>query len=90
VRGLAHITGGGIVGNLDRVLPDGTGALVDPASWERPAVFGWLAENGVGEDELRRVFNIGIGYCAIVPPTDVGDDDLVIGEIVPGSGVSWL
>ena len=89
IRGLAHITGGGIAGNLDRVLPRGIGAIVDPASWSRPAVFEWLAENGVAEDELRRVFNIGIGYCAVVPPADVGGDDLVIGEIVSGSGVSW-
>jgi phosphoribosylformylglycinamidine cyclo-ligase len=89
VRGLAHVTGGGIAGNLDRVLPVGAGAIVDPAAWRRPAVFDWLAEHGVAEDELRRVFNIGIGYCAIIPPADVGDDDLVIGEIVRGSGVSW-
>ena len=84
VRGLAHVTGGGIAGNLARVLPDGLGAVVDPAAWERPEVFGWLAENGVAEDELRRVFNIGIGYCAVVPAADVRDGDLVIGEIVRG------
>ena len=66
VRALAHVTGGGIAGNLARVLPDGVGAVVDPEAWERPEVFGWLAEQGVAEDELRRVFNIGIGYCAIV------------------------
>ena len=90
VRGLAHVTGGGIAGNLVRVLPDGLGAVVDPAAWERPEVFGWLAENGVAEDELRRVFNIGIGYCAIIPPADVEDGDLVIGKIVRSSGVAWL
>jgi phosphoribosylformylglycinamidine cyclo-ligase len=71
------------------VLPDGLGAVVDPAAWERPEVFGWLTENGVAEDELRHVFNIGIGYCAIISPADVEDDDLVIGKIVRGSGVSW-
>ena len=89
VRGLAHVTGGGIAGNLARVLPDGLGAVVDPGAWERPEVFGWLAENGVAEDELRRVFNIGIGYCAVIPPADVQAGDLVIGEIVPGAGVAW-
>jgi len=89
VRGLAHITGGGIAGNLVRVLPDGVGAVVDPASWERPEVFRWLAENGVAEDELRRVFNIGIGYCAVIPAADVQSDDLVIGAIGHGSGVTW-
>ena len=55
----------------------------------RPTVFGWLAENGVAEDELRRVFNIGIGYCAVIPPADVQDGDLVIGKVIRGSGVAW-
>jgi phosphoribosylformylglycinamidine cyclo-ligase len=71
------------------VLPDGLGAVVDPGSWERPEVFAWLAANGVEEDELRRVFNIGIGYCAVVPAVDAEPDDLVIGRIVEGSGVVW-
>jgi lipoprotein signal peptidase len=58
---------GGIAGNLARALPSGLGAVVDPAAWQRPPVFGWLADEGVTEDELRRVFNIGIGYCAVIP-----------------------
>ena len=78
VRGLAHITGGGILGNLSRILPDGLRADLDWSSWERPPVFGWLARH-VAEDELRRVFNLGIGYVAVVP--DPGDA-LVIGTIV--------
>jgi phosphoribosylformylglycinamidine cyclo-ligase len=89
VRALAHITGGGIVGNLARALPDGLGAVVDAAAWERPAVFGWLARHGVAEDELRRVFNIGIGFCAIVPAADVQAGDLVVGDVEPGEGVRW-
>jgi phosphoribosylformylglycinamidine cyclo-ligase len=90
VHALAHVTGGGIAGNLARVLPDGLGAVVDPAAWERPKVFDWLAERGVAEDELRRVFNIGIGYCAVIPPADVADGDVVIGRIVSGvEGVEW-
>jgi phosphoribosylformylglycinamidine cyclo-ligase len=90
VRGLAHITGGGIAGNLARVLPEGLGAVVDPSAWERPPVFGWLADQGLSEDELRRVFNIGIGYCAVVPAADVGHGDLVIGRVAAGSeGVTW-
>jgi phosphoribosylformylglycinamidine cyclo-ligase len=89
VRGLAHVTGGGIAGNLRRVLPGGLGAVVDPASWERPEVFAWLAESGVAEDELRRVFNVGIGYCAVVAPSDVAGGDLVIGRVERGSGVRW-
>jgi len=90
VRALAHITGGGIVGNLARALPAGIGAVVDAAAWERPDVFTWLAANGVPEDELRSVFNIGIGYCAVVSASDVRDGDLVIGHIEAGTqGVEW-
>jgi phosphoribosylformylglycinamidine cyclo-ligase len=77
VRALAHVTGGGIFGNLERVLPDGLHANIDWDSWERPAVFHWLARH-VDEDELRRVFNLGIGFCAVV--SDAGDE-LVIGRI---------
>ena len=89
MRALAHVTGGGIAGNLGRVLPNGVGAVVDPSAWERPEVFQWLADNGVAEDELRRVFNIGIGYCAVIPAADVRDEDLVIGQVVAGGGVAW-
>jgi phosphoribosylformylglycinamidine cyclo-ligase len=90
VRALAHVTGGGIAGNLARVLPDGVGAVIDPASWTRPDVFAWLAGHGVAEDELRRVFNIGIGYCAVVPEGDVHPTDVVIGRLESGiDGVEW-
>jgi phosphoribosylformylglycinamidine cyclo-ligase len=73
----AHVTGGGILGNLSRVVPDGLRAELDWDSWERPPVFEWLARH-VDEAELRRVFNLGIGFVAVVP--DPGDD-LVIGRI---------
>jgi phosphoribosylformylglycinamidine cyclo-ligase len=90
VLALAHVTGGGIAGNLPRALPDGLGAVVDPAAWERPPVFSWLAEHGVAEEELRRVFNLGIGYCAVVRPADVTAADLVIGRVEAGvDGVAW-
>ncbi len=79
-HGLAHVTGGGILGNLERVLPDGLRAEIDWSSWQRPAVFEWLARH-VAEDELRRVFNLGIGYLAVMP--DPGDE-LVIGRIARG------
>ena len=79
VRALAHVTGGGILGNLSRVLPAGVEARIDWDSWERPPVFAWLTERGVEEDELRRVFNVGIGMCAVVPEAPVGT--LVIGEL---------
>ena len=78
VRALAHVTGGGIAGNLARVLPTGLVAELDWDAWERPPVFRWLARH-VAEDELRRVFNLGIGFCAIVP--EARPRDLVIGRI---------
>jgi phosphoribosylformylglycinamidine cyclo-ligase len=80
VKALAHVTGGGILGNLERVLPDGVEARIDWDAWERPPVFGWLAEQGVAEDELRRVFNLGVGMCAVVPEAPAGST--VIGELV--------
>jgi phosphoribosylformylglycinamidine cyclo-ligase len=84
VRALAHVTGGGIMGNLPRVLPPGVAAEIDWAAWERPPVFAWLAERGVEEEELRRVFNCGIGMCAVVPESDAGDAT-VIGRLVPSA-----
>jgi phosphoribosylformylglycinamidine cyclo-ligase len=77
-HGLAHVTGGGIEGNLERIVPDGLRAEIDWDGWERPPVFQWLARH-VPEDELRCVFNLGIGYCAVV--ADPGEH-LVIGRII--------
>jgi phosphoribosylformylglycinamidine cyclo-ligase len=78
VRGLAHITGGGILGNVSRVVPGGLRAELDWSAWTRPPVFEWLARH-VDEAELRQVFNLGIGFVAVVP--DPGDSR-VIGTIV--------
>jgi phosphoribosylformylglycinamidine cyclo-ligase len=75
---LAHVTGGGIEGNLARVLPDDLHARIDWDAWERPPVFGWLARH-VAEDELRRVFNLGIGYLAVVREPEPGE--LFVGRI---------
>jgi len=77
-RAFAHVTGGGIEGNLGRVVPDGLRARIDWDAWERLPVFEWLGRH-VAEEEAQRVFNLGIGYCAVV--SDPGDD-LVIGRIV--------
>jgi phosphoribosylformylglycinamidine cyclo-ligase len=79
VKALAHVTGGGLLGNLARVLPDGVGVQIDWDSWERPAVFRWLAEHDVQEEEARRVFNLGIGLVAVVAEAPAGA--LVIGEL---------
>ncbi|HVR13707.1 MAG TPA: phosphoribosylformylglycinamidine cyclo-ligase [Gaiellaceae bacterium] len=75
----AHVTGGGIAGNVERVVPDGLRSTIDWDAWPRPPVFDWLARH-VDEEEMRRVFNLGIGFCAVV--RDPGED-LVIGRIEP-------
>ena len=80
VKALAHVTGGGILGNLTRVLPDGVGVELDWESWERPPVYAWLDERGVDEEEQRRVFNLGIGMCAVVPEADAAAGT-VIGKL---------
>jgi phosphoribosylformylglycinamidine cyclo-ligase len=79
VKALAHVTGGGLLGNLSRVLPEGVHAQIDWEAWERPPVFAWLAERGVTEEEARRVFNLGIGLCAVVAEAPRGS--LVIGRL---------
>ncbi len=73
----AHVTGGGIEDNLRRVIPDELELRIDWDAWERPPVFEWLGRHA-DEQELRRVFNLGIGYCAVVP---AGTDGLVIGRV---------
>jgi phosphoribosylformylglycinamidine cyclo-ligase len=72
VKGLAHITGGGITGNVPRMLPEGTQAAIRRGSWQRPGLFDWLQQKGnVAEDEMHRVFNCGIGMVLAVAPEDV-------------------
>jgi phosphoribosylformylglycinamidine cyclo-ligase len=78
-KAFAHVTGGGILGNLARVLPPRVHAELDWESWPRQPVFVWLARH-VEEDELRRVFNLGIGWCAVVAEALPGET--VIGRIV--------
>jgi phosphoribosylformylglycinamidine cyclo-ligase len=80
VKALAHITGGGVLGNLTRVLPDGVAAEVEWDAWERPPVYAWLDERGVDEEEQRRVFNLGIGMCAVVPAPDA-EAGTVVGRL---------
>lgn len=93
LRGLAHITGGGLPGNLNRALAPGADAVLDPGAWHRPAVFRWLQDlGGIAEDEMRRVFNLGIGFCVLVPGAEADavlgllPDARRIGEVVPGGG----
>ncbi|MDP9256289.1 MAG: AIR synthase-related protein, partial [Actinomycetota bacterium] len=100
VRAMAHITGGGLPGNLPRVLPTGLAARVDERRWTAPAVFGWIAGLGVERDEMRRVFNGGLGYVAVVPAGEAaaalaacdgaGYEAWHVGEVVPGEGVEYV
>jgi len=97
VHSVAHITGGGLPGNLNRVIGDAADAVIDPSSWEPPRIFGELARIGdVEVDEMRRVFNLGVGMVVAVPPGSVaeatavldghGSAARVIGEVVAGTG----
>ncbi len=71
VRAVAHITGGGIVGNLPRVLPAGVDAHLERSAWEVPRVFTEVQHRGeIGDDEMARVFNLGLGMVVVVPPED--------------------
>ncbi len=98
VHGMAHITGGGIPGNLARQFPAGRGAEIDTTAWERQPVFGWLASLGVEDDEMWRVFNMGLGFACVVASesTDValkalergGTPGFVVGKVVEGDGVT--
>lgn len=71
IKGMAHITGGGLIENVPRVLPEGVQARIDGASWTRPAIFDWLEEKGnIDRHEMHRVFNNGIGMVVIVKAED--------------------
>jgi phosphoribosylformylglycinamidine cyclo-ligase len=99
VRGMAHVTGGGLPGNLPRAL-GGLGARLDASSWEEPAVFALIRALGsVPEDEMRQVFNLGVGFCAVMPADEaergletlrgVGCAAWRIGEVVEGGGIGF-
>ena len=101
VVGIAHITGGGLVENIPRVLPDGLAARLDTRAWRRPAIFDWLQQHGgIADAEMWRTFNCGVGLVVILPAaradeaiarlTEAGESVFHIGEIVPrgdGPGV---
>ena len=98
VHAIAHVTGGGIPGNVARVLPAHLDAVVDRSSWERPPIFGEIQRlGGVGDDEMARVFNLGIGMIVAVPAgrsafaaldvlRDKGHRAVEIGVVTPGTG----
>ena len=81
IVGMAHITGGGLEENTNRIMPEGLKAQIDWGTWERPDVFNKIQQAGeIGEYEMRRVFNCGIGYVLIIPPEI--DYGIQIGEVV--------
>jgi len=99
VRAMSHITGGGLPGNLPRVLPRGSVARVRPAAWNRPAIFNLIQERGkVSEDEMRRTFNLGVGLVIVVDAAQAqnvsaaleaaGESPFRMGEIVAGESES--
>jgi phosphoribosylformylglycinamidine cyclo-ligase len=101
VKGLAHITGGGLPGNVNRVLPAGTAARIDTSTWQAPPVFAEIARLGeVDSDEMYATFNMGIGLVAVVDPADAdtalatladaGHHATVIGAITDGDGTVTL
>ena len=97
LRGMAHITGGGVTDNLPRCFPEGVSAVIDTQSWKLPPVFQWLQQAGnVSDDEMRRVFNCGVGFMMVVPRLKA-DDTLaklvklklkpwIAGQIIKGDG----
>ena len=97
VTGMAHITGGGLAGNLCRALPEHVDAIIDADAWDVPPVFPFLQEQGgVNDEEMDRVFNMGVGYCLIVRPTfadsiakrleKLGERVYHLGKITKGKG----
>jgi phosphoribosylformylglycinamidine cyclo-ligase len=100
IKGIAHITGGGLPGNVPRILPEGCKCRIRRDAWERPAVFRIIQETRVPEDDMWNTFNMGIGMVLIVPPQHVGplmqeaarigDPAFLIGDIVTGQGVELV
>ncbi len=97
VHALAHITGGGLPGNVERILPPLADAHIDPATWQRPAVFDWLQQAGrIADGEMYRTFNCGIGMVVVLPRAETdratqllresGETAQVIGEVRAGTG----
>ncbi|MEW6107207.1 MAG: AIR synthase-related protein, partial [Bacillota bacterium] len=97
IRGMAHITGGGLVDNPPRMLPPGLGLRLRTGSWPVPPIFGLIQRLGnVDQREMMRTFNMGIGFVIAVRPGDVaralevlqaaGERSYVVGEVIPGNG----
>ncbi|SEM79262.1 phosphoribosylformylglycinamidine cyclo-ligase [Palleronia pelagia] len=100
VRGLAHITGGGLTENLPRILPEGLGARIDLSAMPLPPVFAWMRDaGGIADAEMLKTFNCGIGMVVVAAPDraedlarlliDAGERVVPLGTVEPGQGVSY-
>jgi phosphoribosylformylglycinamidine cyclo-ligase len=92
LHAMAHITGGGLTDNIPRVLPEGLGVRIDLRAWSLPPVFRYIRRKGsVPEADMLRTFNLGVGMVVMVAPENAAriPGGFVIGEVVPGSGVSY-
>jgi len=97
VRGMAHITGSGLPGNIPRVLPENCSAVLNKKSWPRPKVYGWLEKLGADPADMWNTFNMGIGYTLMVPPNaakkvikhlnEAGQEAYPIGTVKRGKGI---
>ncbi|ALO46638.1 phosphoribosylformylglycinamidine cyclo-ligase [Pseudohongiella spirulinae] len=88
VHGMAHITGGGILENLPRVMPDYTQANIDSDSWQRPAIFDWLQSNGdIAPREMLRTFNCGLGMIVCVPEKDAEQAVEILSQMTRGAAI---
>ena len=87
VKGLCHITGGGLLENIPRVLPEGLGARLERNSWQRAPVFDWLEHSGVAEREMMRTFNCGLGMIVVVSADDV---DAALASLGQSGERAWL
>lgn len=97
LKGVVHITGGGMPENIPRVIPKGLGVAVKADSYEVPQLFQWLQKTGnVPLDDMRRTFNMGVGMILVVNKEQVADiqklapDSWVLGEVVEGDGVKFV
>jgi phosphoribosylformylglycinamidine cyclo-ligase len=87
IKGMAHVTGGGITENLPRVLPEGTTFSIDRASWQVPAVFDWLQRvGGVSDEEMFRAFNMGVGLIAVCAASDA---PVLLDRLRAGGELAW-
>lgn len=97
LKGLVHITGGGMTENIPRVIPKGLGVNISTSAWQVPPMFQWLQQAGnISDAEMRRTFNCGVGMVVVVDPSQVAAAKAVdaglfeLGVVVEGSGVSYV